>query len=168
MFRRRILAFHDQSKWFEGKSWCRSAELLEKNLPPPTFFWFSTRYFAPTPIKPVLRRKRTGVALQIFCPIQNSLRSEEVMSIWKFFADFFSAQFFWSIFFERNPYENRKQNENLKKSENLEIFFFFQKKTTTNFLKDFLWKKCRTKNFFFGEQKKIGEKNFRRKIFKST
>ena len=33
--------------------------------------------------KVVLRSKRRSRALQIFCPIQNSLRSEEVMSVWK-------------------------------------------------------------------------------------
>ena len=46
----------------------------------------STRYFAQTPIKVVLRWKRTCSAFQNFCPIQNSLRSEEVMSVWKMLA----------------------------------------------------------------------------------
>ena len=84
------------SIWFEEICWCpETSDLgtIGKKISPPTFFWFSTRYFAPTPIKPVLRRKRTGVALQIFCPIQNSLRSEEVMSIWKNFAENFLVEF---------------------------------------------------------------------------
>ena len=46
---------------------------------PPTIFC-PHGYIARSPIKVVLRSKRRSTAVQNFCPIQNSLRSEEVMS----------------------------------------------------------------------------------------
>ena len=121
-------------QWF-GNYW-------KRNRPPPfTFFWFSTRYFAQTPIKVVIRRKRTGSPIQNFCPIQNSLR-------------FFSKEILKKIVFFR-------------KIEKFEIFGFFRFFSFFfDFLKDFLWKKCWTKKIFFVSAKIFSSQ--RRNIFKST
>ena len=85
-----------------------------------TGFFCSSRYFAQTPIKVVLRRKRRASAFQIFCPIQNSLRSDEVMSIWFFFKKIF----FQKTHFQKNMF-CKISKEILNKIKDFQIFDFF-------------------------------------------
>ena len=66
----------------------RRGEVFFVQTVPPSIFWPHS-YIARSPIKVVPRSKRRSTAVQNFCPIKNSLRSEEVMAIWKMFQTYF-------------------------------------------------------------------------------
>ena len=60
--------------------------------------FFSMSYIGRSPIKVGIRFKRKVSAFRIFCPIQNSLRSDEVMSTWKKIHNAFFRKIFFEIF----------------------------------------------------------------------
>ena len=161
-------SWHSAPREPPGEVGCRSESLIDKSAKKNHFGQNEkfTKKEQNSPIKVVLRFKRRLSASRIFCPIKNSLRSEEVMSTWKKFAkkirDFSKKIFFQdehfsleilkkkSMFLENRKFSFFRKFRNFdEKSIFLRISYeksIFGKMFTSDF---FLKKKSR--KFFFAK-----------------